>query len=268
MNIPTSRLCFSTLGCSDYTPEQVAALAARFGIEQLEIRGLCGTVKLAQESAFSDAEIARTLAPIRERGQSILVSGSSLRGNDLATGKQTDDDVRAEVALARRMGAKYLRVFPDKLNNLEDKEEIRAIAKAIGDAADCAWAEGITVLMEIHGHLNRVKTVAPLLEVLDGHPGFGILWDIQHSDKIYGDDWETFYTLVRPYVRHVHIKDHRRDGFRLTLPGEGDIPIRAIVDRLSVDGYEGCFSLEWEKLWHPELPPIEEALEKFVGIMG
>jgi len=269
MNIPTSRLCFSTLGCSERTPAEVAALAARFGIPNLEIRGLCGNIKLAEERAFDEAHIAETLSPFAEHGQCLLVYGSSLRGNDLASGKQTPQDAADELAVAHRMGVRYMRVFPDKLvnSNGEDKEEIRAIARAIGAVADAAWAQGITVLMEIHGHLNRIETVAPLLEVLDGHPGFGILWDIQHSDKIYGDGWESFYQLIRPYVHHVHIKDHLRDGFRLTLPGEGDIPIRTIVDRLIADGYEGCFSLEWEALWHPELPPIEQALEKFVTIL-
>lgn len=267
MSIPTSRLCFSTLGCSDYTPAQTAALAARLGITQLEIRGLCGTVRLAQEEAFDERHIAQTLAPIRTAGQSILVYGSSLSGNNLAAGVQTDADVLADIALAQRMGARYLRVFPDKLRDMNDREEIRAIARAIGHAATLAQASGITVLMEIHGHLNRIETVAPLLEVLGDHPAFGILWDIQHSDKIYGDGWEPFYQLIRPHIRHVHIKDHLRPSHRLTLPGQGDIPIRAIVERLLADGYAGCFSLEWERLWHPELPPIETALSHFIDIM-
>ena len=37
--------------------------------------------------------------------------------------------------------------------------------------------------------------------------------------------------------------------------------------RMLEDGYDGFFSLEWEKKWHPELPPVEDALERYVRLM-
>ena len=38
------------------------------------------------------------------------------------------------------------------------------------------------------------------------------------------------------------------------------------MEKLLSDGYKGAFSLEWEKKWHPELPPVETALERFVSL--
>ena len=49
--------------------------------------------------------------------------------------------------------------------------------------------------------------------------------------------------------------------------GAGDVPIHDIVDTLVKDGYDGYFSIEWEKKWHPELPDCETefpAYPKFV----
>ena len=67
----------------------------------------------------------------------------------------------------------------------------------------------------------------------------------------------------------MHIKDHFRlpEGTRLVGTGQGEIPLRAIVESLLEDGYDGYFSLEWEKMWHPELAPLEEELPRFVSFM-
>ena len=51
------------------------------------------------------------------------------------------------------------------------------------------------------------------------------------------------------------------------MPGEGNIPILPIVRQLLTDGYDGYFSLEWERKWHPELPDIGLALTDFTGLM-
>ena len=117
----------------------------------------------------------------------------------------------------------------------------------------------------------------PVIGALDrgGVRNFGLIWDVAHSDRAYGSEWQRFYNDIAPWVRHVHIKDHVRiaagsgtRSFRLTMPGDGEIPIRDIVRRLALDGYSGYFSLEWERMWHPELPPIEDALPRFVEIMN
>jgi hypothetical protein len=35
----------------------------------------------------------------------------------------------------------------------------------------------------------------------------------------------------------------------------------SLRDALRADAYDGPLSLEWERLWHPELGPLEEALD-------
>ena len=64
-----------------------------------------------------------------------------------------------------------------------------------------------------------------------------------------------------------YIKDYSDEKEQLCLIGEGSIPIGDIVSTLLNDGYDGYFSLEWEKKWHPELPEIEEALKAYVSMM-
>ena len=49
----------------------------------------------------------------------------------------------------------------------------------------------------------------------------------------------------------------------LCLPGEGTFPIAPILKALDADRFDGAVSLEWERKWHPELEPLEQAMEAF-----
>ena len=128
--------------------------------------------------------------------------------------------------------------------------------------------EKVDVLLEVHGDFNTVEALAPILDGMKEYSNFGLIWDIAHTHRPYGENWEIFYEFARPYIKHVHIKDYSKEENALTLIGEGEVPILPIVDRLLSDGYDGCFSLEWEKKWHPELPEIEEGLNSFTILLN
>ena len=59
------------------------------------------------------------------------------------------------------------------------------------------------------------------------------------------------------------------DGSRaiVRLPGEGGVNLPDILRRLRADGYRGCYSFEWEKRWHPEIPEPEKAFPMYVRYM-
>ena len=67
------------------------------------------------------------------------------------------------------------------------------------------------------------------------------------------------------YVRHTHIKDLRvLDGKdKYMLFGEGETPIFEAIDLLAKEKYNGYFSFEWEKLWHPEIDAPEIAIADY-----
>ena len=131
----------------------------------------------------------------------------------------------------------------------------------------CSYSDKVNVLLEVHGDYNTLEALTPITERLSSLKSFGIIWDIEHTHKTYGDRWEEFYSALRPYIKHVHIKDYSDSKGCLTLIGDGSVAIVPIVRGLIKNGYDGYFSLEWEKKWHPELPDIEEALESFIKIM-
>ena len=137
----------------------------------------------------------------------------------------------------------------------------------------CAYGaeKGVKVNLEIHGDFNTIESITPVVERMGGVPAFGILWDVMHSDRVYGAAYLTFYELIRPYIRHVHIKDYRRNPApgqnRLCLMGQGDVPVPEIVAQLRADGYDGYYSFEWEKKWAPEIEEPEVAFPDYMHYM-
>ena len=71
----------------------------------------------------------------------------------------------------------------------------------------------------------------------------------------YKEPPEEVYAVLKPYIRHVHIKDLKIvDGKQqYVLLGTGIVPIFQAIDLLYANQYPGYYSFEWEKLWHPEI---------------
>ena len=97
--------------------------------------------------------------------------------------------------------------------------------------------------------------------------GFALLYDVAHPDKKYKENWMEFYKEIKPYVFHVHVKDHIRAPFKIVAPGKGEIPFADICNTLEKDGYDGYYSLEWERKWHPDLEEITVALDALLSIL-
>ncbi len=76
--------------------------------------------------------------------------------------------------------------------------------------------------------------------------GYGITLDTCHSGAN-GEDLLATYELMRPVLRNIHLSDMRwHDGEPKThlVPGEGTLPLRALLARLADDGYDGMVTLE------------------------
>ena len=79
------------------------------------------------------------------------------------------------------------------------------------------------------------------------------------------------WPAIHRWVRHVHVKDSvsrpsGRHPYSYVFLGEGEFPLRSLVEQLRSDGFEHVLSLEWERMWHPYLPSVEEALERAVAL--
>ena len=268
------KLAASTLGCPDWSFEQVMDNYEKYGIEGVEIRGIDGEMEADRIARFFPENLEKTLADMKAHGLRFISFGTSVCLHSKENRAELLAYMVRTVDVCARVGIPAIRVFGDRLPEEDGAERDLILARIIGNlSAICEYArmKGVMINLEVHGTVNSIRALRPVLEGVKHIPNFGIIWDVEHSDKTTGDDFLPFYELIRPYLSHVHFKDYFRakDGepFRLTEIGEGEIPLAAIVKTLTDGGYDGYISLEWEKKWHPELSEPEVAFPRFVDYM-
>lgn len=258
------KLAFSTLGCPDWSFEQVVENARAMGYQGIELRGIQGEMRATELRSLLAEDRLKSLSGLRlcSFGSSAFFQEEGMEAA-LAEG-------RAAIELCARAHIPYVRVFggrPAEGGSL--KEQTRFVAEGVRALCREAKQTGVSILLEVHGWYQTAERILVVAEQVS-EESFGIIWDVEHSDEADGGDFLSFYMPTRSLIRHVHLKDHKRlpDGtLRLCSVGEGDIPLRAMIERLEADGYDGYYSLEWEKKWHPELPEPEEEFPAFVRYM-
>ena len=244
------KLAFTTLGCPDWSFDRILDEAQKMGYSSIEIRGIEGRMPADEIDYFKPGRQQDTKRLLAAHGLNLCVFGTSISFHNPDKTAEMLEDGRRTIDVCQAMDIPYVRVFGDRISKGRTVEEGAGLAVE-GIEALCSYAEGtnVSILLEVHGGFNTIEVMDALIKRVKS-PRFGILWDIEHSDRIYGDDFMPFYQVVRPYLKHIHVKDHLRmsDGtFQLCHLGDGNIPIRKIARTLLDDGYDGYFSLEWEK---------------------
>lgn len=264
------KLAFSTLGCPDWTFDEILDNARAMGFQAIELRGIEGELRPAFLRPFLPENRPESLRKIREHGLSLCVFGASAcfqqEGMDAALA-----DGRAAIELCAATGIPFVRVFGGRPAEAETlSSRVRFVAEGVNSLCEYAKQTKVSILLEVHGWYNTADRLQAVVDQV-AQDNFGLVWDVEHSDEADGGDFMRFYEPLRPLIRHVHLKDHRRlpdGGLQLCSVGEGDIPLREIVAQLEGDGYAGCYSLEWEKKWHPELPAPETEFPSYINYMS
>lgn len=256
------KLAFTTLACPGWSAARVIEAAREYGYEGVEWRLLDGEVI----DPIRDAEwLAEAVARCRAAGIEVPALDSSCRFNllDAVERDAQIEGLRRWIALAQRVAVPVIRVFggADPAGSpLEDGTE--RVAEALALVATDAEVAGVTVALETHDGFSAASRVAL---VLDRAPyvSLGALWDSHHPARM-GESPAQVLDLLGTRIAHVHVKDARRigegDNWQLVGLGDGELPLRAMLDALAARGYDGWVSLEWEKKWHPELAEPEVAL--------
>lgn len=256
------RRAISSLGCPDLSLAETLALGRRHGISRFELRALGGSVDLPAQLAREFGSPAAFAARVAEAGAGIAGFNLSLT---LVGAKPADREALLEAApWADAAGVPWLRVF-DGGSTLDDT----AIAEA---RETLEWWRKVRqsrriaagLMVETHDLLLDAARIHHFLAAMP-EGSVGLLWDAHHTWRKGGEDPLETWTAIRPHVVHIHVKDSvAQAGGRLpytyVLPGGGEFPMALLREALARD-YEGDVSLEWEKLWHPDLPTLEQALD-------
>jgi sugar phosphate isomerase/epimerase len=253
------RRAISTLGCPEYSLEQVFALAARHGLDAVELRALSGSLDLPAVLAAAYGAPAALAARLKSAPVPITALDTSLK---LAGHTPADraDFLRC-VPWAEACGIPWLRVFDG--GTAADDATLRTMAETAAwwraEKKNHGWKTEIMV--ETH---DTLCTTAALRSFLALVPGTAILWDSHHTWRKGGEDPLATWRAFQPHIVHVHVKDSisrpsARHPFTYVSPGDGEFPLAPLHAVLAAE-FGGTVSLEWEKLWHSYLVPLDEAL--------
>lgn len=265
-------LSFSTLGCPDWTFDQIISFAARHGYKGIELRGLQRQLDLIKCTEFSNAENrTATIKKMKEKGLQFVNLGSSatLHFPEGAERQKNLEDGKRFIDLAQELQCPFIRVFPNNFPKDQDKNAtINLIVKGLLELAEHAKGSAVSVLIESHGDLVKIEDLVTVMQAA-AHPQVGMIWDITNMWTVTKESPLLAYQQLKKYIRHTHIKDAKMVEGKLayTLLGKGEVPIFEAVDELIKGGYKGYYSFEWEKLWHPEIAEPEIALADYPKAM-
>lgn len=264
------RLSFSTLGCPAWSLEQIIKTAKSQGYEGVEFRGLQGELFLPKRTEFSTA-LADTRARFADNNVKICNLGSSaaLHHADPVNRKKNLDEARQFIDLAHQLSCPYVRVFPNNFPKEQDKQQtMDLIAEGLLELGSYAKGANVTVLLETHGDLVYVNDLAYVLKKAE-HSNVALIWDIFNMWSVTKESPHDVFRALQQYIRHTHIKDARKvdDKYAYIFVGQGEVPLTEAINSLKASGYNGYYSLEWEKMWHPEIAEPELAFADYPKAM-
>ena len=265
-------LSFSTLGCPDWNFKMITDFAVQHKYHGIELRGLLHEMDLTKCPEFnSPKNISATLSVMKDKNLAFVDLGSStnLHIAESVERKKNLDEAKSFIDLAHEINCPYIRVFPNNFPKDQDKNQtMDLIIKGLLELGNYAKESNVKVLMETHSDLvwkDDIEKV--MLSAFSDHTG--LVWDITNMWSITKEPPVDVYNKLKKYIRHTHIKDLKMiDGKEhYELLGRGEVPIFTAIDALRNGGYQGYYSFEWEKLWHPEIDAPEVAIADYSKVM-
>lgn len=263
----------------------------KLGWDSIESRNIDG-VNLTDisEEAFDKVEEALAASGVRIDcfGTAIANWGKDPRSDEDA--QRSEQELRRALPRMKRLGCTLLRGMSYGLVKGFDPEDSRWLAMVVDRLRPLVRACEEAGVMYLHENCMNYGGQSPdhtlrLLEAIHS-PAFTLVFDTGNPpfsfDRRGKEPWKLqsaleFYRSVKPFIRHIHIKDAVYLGpsegifpkTRFTLPGEGNGEVREILREVLASGYSGFLSIEphTDTVYHGEtgLSPREARMASYVA---
>jgi sugar phosphate isomerase/epimerase len=259
------RIAFSTLAFPEASLATATSLGRSWGYDGIELRLIDGELIDPALPAADRAAVTDTLAAAC---LPVAAVDSSVR--------LTDDDPGPQLArfleLASDWQSPLVRVFGGALpdDDADRKAALARAARVLEATVPLAERLGVAIGVETHDSFSCSSVVAELLAMVPSD-AVGAVWDSHHPHRMGQRPAQVWSDLGRRTLL-AQVKDARRDatradGWQLVPLGDGEVPVREILQLLDAGGYPGWISVEWEKRWHPEIEDPEVALPQHLSVL-
>jgi sugar phosphate isomerase/epimerase len=227
---------------SDDFTEQ-CKVAAGLGLRYVEVRSAWGTNILD----LDDSQLATVRETLDGYGLKVSSIGSPI-------GKISIDDefqphlerMQHAVEVAETLEAPYIRLFsffiPEGTDPDSRRDEVLTRMSALAEAA-----AGSDVILthenekDIYGDIPR-----RCLDIVTSvsSPKLQLAWDPANFVQVGVRPFSEGYSMLRPHVRTIQIKDALLSDGTVVVAGAGDGEVSETVRALRADGFDGFFTLE------------------------
>lgn len=263
------KLVFSTLGCPGWTWEEIYATCKDLGIDGIEVRGIGSDIYAPSIKPFREENIEKTLETLKKLNIEIpmLTSGAFLF--DKEKKEEALIEAMAYIDLANKIGTSFIRVLGDKDGEPGEERDIDFVLTQYRAVCDYARGTDVTPLIETNGAFADSRVMAEFIKAVD-RPNSGILWDIHHPYRYFGETPETTLNYLDGHIKYLHIKDSVKIDEKVSyrMLGYGDVPILDCLKQLNINNFEGYVSLEWLKRWCPELQEPGVVFSHYINYMS
>ena len=249
------KISFSTLACPNWSWQDIYGAAKDLGFNGIEIRGLGDEIFSVKAQPFTEQQLPKTIEKLRSLDIEIscLSSGACLKYKDKYAEAETE--IVAYAQLASKLGTSYIRILADLEPAPNGEVDDDYIVECLKKLAPIAEEYNVTLLVETNGvYCNSARLAAVLDRVASRK--VAALWDMHHPYRYMGEAPETTVANLGQYIKYAHVKDSvmRADGtVEYRLMGNGDIPVKEMIEALKTINYDGYISLEWVKRWASDL---------------
>jgi len=212
-------------------------------INAIELRSAWGKNVLD----LTDEELTALAQEVDQRAMTVAVIASPV-GKSLITEPPAVELARLDraLAIAHRLDSWAVRVFSFYLPPGESPERYRDdVLQRIERWVHRAAKSGVTLLHEnekdIYGDVPQ--RCFDLLNSI-GSPWFRAVWDPANFVQCGVRPFSTGFSMLAPFIAHVHVKDAVLGSGQVTVAGAGDGEIAETLAALAIRGYRGYLSLE------------------------
>ena len=249
------KLSFSTLGCPNWSFDEIALRASQYGYDGVAFRGIGGELDLTKVPNSSPPALANTRHRLKEAGlaTSMVLTSAVMM---IAEPEKLEASLQlgqSHIDIASALECPYIRVFGGQMPvGISHAAAVRRAGERLHRLGDYAARRGVDVLIETHDDWVVTSRLRRAVEAAD-HPNVGVLWDVHHPVRIAGESMAQAWANIGSWVRSVDVKDSVTDfearlGYRYVQIGDGEIPLKDALQILKAAGFDGWLTFEWEKV--------------------
>lgn len=239
-------------------PETAIEMGRSWGIKHFEIKTLWENRRIPFITEEQKDHLKRV---VKDYGVDItaispgLFIGSEAR-EDLAK-KELDEKLPLSIDLAKELDVKIMVIF--SFRKTERVEESWVIDK-LGKVVDAAKDAEITLVIEplIGNYCDSGGALSRVIRGV-GSDTLRVNWDAGNVAKAGYKAFPDEYDQVKDLVSYVHLKNYSSTGDKWAVFDEGDIDLKAQLDALGKDDYNGYLSIETHTRYNKSFQPVLEA---------